>query len=195
MLVGLGNPGKRYQGNRHNVGFMVLDALALGAPSSWSKRFSGQWITADVEGESIYLLKPETYMNLSGQAVRRAADYFKVEAEAIWVVHDDVDLPFPTVRVKIGGGHGGHNGLRDIIQHLGTNNFVRIRVGVGRPGEANDTATHVLSDFSRNEQSTLDDVVTRCLDIIRYAVGRGARKAMNEFNGKALHEPEAETIQ
>lgn len=193
LLVGLGNPGRQYQQNRHNVGFMVLDELASQCGANWSNRFAGELTRVEIDARSLYLLKPMTYMNRSGASVQPAAAFYRIEPAEILVVHDEIDLPYETVRVKIGGGHGGHNGLRDIIQQLASSDFSRVRVGVGRPAHGGDAADHVLDDFSRDERISLDQVIERSLEIIRFAHVHGARKAMNDFNGKGLREADAET--
>ncbi|ACZ11250.1 aminoacyl-tRNA hydrolase [Sulfurospirillum deleyianum] len=151
LIVGLGNPDFQYKNNRHNVGFMVIDALLDDHPlaEKISKTaFKGELFKAP----SILLLKPNTYMNLSGESVRAVSDYFK--PEQIIVIHDDLDLPFGTLRFKIGGGHGGHNGLRSIDAHMGSE-YIRVRIGIGKPTHKSDVAKYVLSDFSACQREAL----------------------------------------
>jgi PTH1 family peptidyl-tRNA hydrolase len=148
LIVGLGNPGPRYANNRHNVGFMVVDQLARDAGTTVSRaKFKGHYATANVAGQPVALLKPQTFMNLSGQSVSPARTFFNVPNQGIFVIHDEIDLPYGTVKLKVGGGHAGHNGLRSLIAQLGGRDFVRLRVGVGRPAHG-AVADFVLSDFS-----------------------------------------------
>jgi PTH1 family peptidyl-tRNA hydrolase len=192
LVVGLGNPGKKYERNRHNVGFAVVDRLALkfGLPE-FRVKFSGLWTRGDVEllgaRHSVALLKPETFMNLSGDCVQAAAAFLKEPAAAIIVVHDELDLPFGEVRVKIAGGHGGHNGLRSIIGRLGTAEFARVRVGIGRPppGFVGDVADYVLQNFDASEMLELPALVERACYAVELLVGRGPAAAMNASNSRA----------
>lgn len=152
VLAGLGNPGPGYAGHRHNMGFMAADAIASRhrfAP--WRKKFQGDVAEGEIAGTRILLLKPMTYMNLSGQSVAAALDFFKIELNALIVFHDELDLPLGRVKVKTGGGHGGHNGIRDIMAHLGPD-FRRVRLGVGHPGEKDLVHNHVLQDFAKAER-------------------------------------------
>lgn len=184
LIVGLGNPGPRYAGNRHNVGFMVLDALAEHGQISISRaKFKGQYGTGTLEGRSVVLLKPETFMNLSGQSVVPAAQFFGVAPADIWVVHDELDLPFGTLRLKIGGGHAGHNGLRSIAELSGSKDFVRLRVGIGRP-QHGSVSDYVLADFRGEDQEWLPDLVERGVDALRCALRETPRRAMNQVNVK-----------
>jgi PTH1 family peptidyl-tRNA hydrolase len=191
LVVGLGNPGKKYERNRHNVGFMVVDRLvrAHGLPDL-KEKFSGVWskgeITASGKRAPIAVLEPQTYMNLSGDSVQPAAAFLKVEPASIIVVHDELDIPWREVRLKVGGGHAGHNGLRSIIQRLGTPEFVRVRVGIGRPppGFKGDVADYVLQDFDAIEKAELPDVVDRAVLAIEKVVGDGVAAAMNAVNTK-----------
>ena len=184
LIVGLGNPGSKYAKNRHNVGFMVLDRLAsaLGTTVSRSK-FKGHYATATVEGRSVALLKPMTFMNLSGQSVVPARTFFNVTDANIIVVHDEIDLPFGTVKIKVGGGHAGHNGLRSIIAQLGGRDFIRVRVGVDRPVHG-AVADFVLSDFSKEECDWLTDLIDRSVDALRLVLADGPHKAMNRINAR-----------
>ncbi len=150
LVVGLGNPGREYARNRHNAGAMVVDELARRYGGAWRSKFSGQLAEIRLEGHKLALLKPETYMNESGRSVGAATRFFKVEPDSVLVVHDDTDLEAGRLQVRLGGGLAGHNGLRSIAQHLNTQDFLRLRVGVGRPerGDPRPLADWVLSDFT-----------------------------------------------
>jgi PTH1 family peptidyl-tRNA hydrolase len=182
LVVGLGNPGPKYAGTRHNAGFMVADALQRrAAGAGWQEKFSGLASRADVAGRPALLLKPITFMNLSGRSVVRAAAFFRIAIPDIVVVHDDLDLEFGVVRVKVGGGLGGHKGLASCAAELGDPGFLRVRVGIGRPrfGDATD---YVLQSFAKEEAAELPDVVERAADAVEAVVKDGAVKAMNTFN-------------
>ena len=161
LLVGLGNPGPKYATTRHNVGFMVVDKLieTLHANKVASSSFQGELYKA----QQNYLLKPLTFMNLSGESVVKVADYFKIATEDIIIVHDDLDLPFGALRFKRGGGHGGHNGLKSIDAHRGKE-YIRIRIGIGKPEHKGEVASYVLSPFSTAEQEHLPELVTHAAD-------------------------------
>jgi PTH1 family peptidyl-tRNA hydrolase len=159
LWVGLGNPGAQYAGNRHNVGFMALDRIASDHGfGPWQAKFKGQVAEGRFGAVRVALLKPQTFMNLSGEAVRAAAGFWKVEPAAITVFHDELDLAPFRVRLKTGGGHAGHNGLRSITQHLG-DGFHRVRLGIGHPGHKDRVSGYVLSDFARAEGEGLDDLL------------------------------------
>lgn len=190
LVVGLGNPGSKYAKNRHNVGFMVLDRLASGVGTTVSRiKFKGHYATASLEGRSVALLKPMTFMNLSGQSVVPARTFFNVIDANIIVVHDEIDLPFGAVKVKVGGGHAGHNGLRSIIAQLGGRDFIRVRVGVGRPVHG-EVADFVLSDFSQEERAWLPDLIDQSVDALRLVLAEGPHKAMNQVNARASAAPD-----
>ncbi len=155
LIVGLGNPDLQYKNNRHNVGFMVIDAL-IGDQTSCEKITKANFKGDLFKAPSMLLLKPTTYMNLSGESVRSVDDYFK--PEQIIVIHDDLDLPFGTLRFKIGGGHGGHNGLRSIDAHIGPE-YIRVRIGIGKPSLKSDVAKYVLSDFSACQREFLPEIL------------------------------------
>jgi PTH1 family peptidyl-tRNA hydrolase len=152
LLVGLGNPGAKYQGNRHNIGFMALDEIARRHGfSPWRRRFQGETAEGSISGERVTLLKPLTYMNESGRAVQDAASFFKLGLADIIVLHDEIELPAAKLRVKVGGGIAGHNGLRSISAHIG-NEYRRVRIGVGHPGVKELVHGHVLNDFAKAER-------------------------------------------
>ncbi|MFL2655527.1 MAG: aminoacyl-tRNA hydrolase [Alphaproteobacteria bacterium] len=157
LLVGLGNPGKKYQYNRHNIGFMAIDEIVRFYQLSPERsRFDSIAYEGFIEGEKLLLLKPNTYMNDSGIAVGKAARFLKVELEKIVVFHDEIDLINGKVRVKQGGGHAGHNGLRSIQNHLGSNNYKRIRLGIGHPGQKEKVIKHVLGDFTKEDKKWVE---------------------------------------
>ncbi len=161
LFVGLGNPGDKYEKNRHNVGFMVIDALAAeyGLPSFRSK-FQGQVSEGKLNNQKLILLKPTTYMNESGQSVKAAARFYKINPDRIVVFHDELDLEPGKLRVKTGGGNAGHNGLKSIQAHLGTPDFQRVRIGIGHPGDKNRVHGYVLKDFAKAERAWLEPLLT-----------------------------------
>jgi PTH1 family peptidyl-tRNA hydrolase len=169
LLVGLGNPGKAYAGNRHNIGFMALDAIARACNAApFRKKFQGETSEARIGPERAILLKPETYMNESGRSVAEAARFHKIELADIVVLHDELDLAPGKLRVKLGGGHAGHNGLRSIAAHMGAD-FKRVRLGIGHPGDKNRVHDYVLGDFAKAERpwvETLCDAVAQNIDLI-----------------------------
>ena len=183
LVVGLGNPGREYELTRHNVGFMVVDALAerVGVQVC-DKKFKARVGRARLEGEDCLLMKPETYMNLSGESVGPALGFFKLSTAQVIVVHDELDLPLGTVRLKKGGGHGGHNGLRSLKQHLPDDGFVRIRIGIGRPPPQWDSADYVLSRFAPEERAAADRALNDAADAVRAVLADGIGKAMGHFN-------------
>ncbi|MFY9580180.1 MAG: aminoacyl-tRNA hydrolase [Gaiellaceae bacterium] len=182
LVVGLGNPGREYARHRHNVGWMVLDELARRHGASWKGKFSGQLAEVRVDGHRVALFKPETFMNESGRAVGAAARFYKLEPDAILVVHDDIDLEPGRLQARLGGGLAGHNGLRSIASHLGTQDFLRLRVGVGRPGrgDSRPPADYVLSPFTPEEDA--DDLVARAADAVEALDAEGLERAQAKFN-------------
>lgn len=185
LLVGLGNPEPKYAGNRHNVGFMVIDELASRAHAGpFRQKFSGSFAKAQFGAEEVVLLKPETFMNLSGESVQKAMKFFKVSLKDVVVVHDELDLPFATVRIKKGGGAAGHNGLKSIMQHGSGDGFARVRVGIGRP-QSGRVEGYVLSDFGASDRAELPDVLNQSADAVEAIVRNGTVVAMNDFNTKA----------
>ncbi|MGW4467655.1 aminoacyl-tRNA hydrolase [Micromonospora sp. NPDC004704] len=186
LVAGLGNPGREYAGNRHNVGFMVADLIAsrIGAKFGRHKR-----AVADVaegrlgfDGPKLVLAKPLTYMNLSGGPVVALAQFYKVPAVQVIAVHDELDIPYGQLRVKVGGGEGGHNGLRSMSKSLATKDYVRVRVGVGRPPGRQDPADYVLSDFSPVERKELDFLVDRAADVVESVILRGVEWTQNAYH-------------
>jgi PTH1 family peptidyl-tRNA hydrolase len=187
LVVGLGNPGREYAGHRHNVGFLVADLLAarVGAKFGRSKRAHAEVAEGRLGygGPKLILAKPLTYMNLSGGAVSQLTQFFKVPVDNIVAVHDELDVPYGQVRVKRGGGEGGHNGLRSMSKSLGTKDYARVRFGVGRPPGRQDPADFVLSDFGSAERKELDFLVDRAADVVEAVVLEGVEWAQNKYHG------------
>ena len=184
MVVGLGNPGKEYEQTRHNAGFWFLDELAWKWKASFKeeKKFFGEVARAALPDGDVWLLKPTTFMNRSGQAVAALAQFYKIKPEEILVVHDELDLPEGAVKLKYGGGHGGHNGLRDIIAALGSKEFYRLRLGINHPGDRNQVVDYVLHPPGKAEQEKIDDAIARGLAILPVLVRDGAEKAMHRLH-------------
>jgi peptidyl-tRNA hydrolase, PTH1 family len=182
LVVGLGNPGREHAGNRHNVGFMVVDELARRHDGSWRGKFNGRIAEVRIDGHRVALLEPETYMNESGRSVKAAAAYFKVKPDAILVVHDDSDLEHGRLQARLGGGLAGHNGLRSVNQQLGTPDFLRLRVGVGRPGRGDRRALadYVLSDFEAEDDAAA--LVARGADAVEALDAEGLEAAQRRYN-------------
>jgi len=187
LVVGLGNPGKEYAGNRHNVGFLVADLLAsrVGAKFGRSKRAHAAVAEGRLGfgGPKLVLLKPLTYMNLSGAPVVSLAQFFKVPVSNVIAVHDELDVPFGQVRAKRGGGEGGHNGLRSMSKSLSSKEYARVRFGIGRPPGRQDPADYVLSDFSGAERKELEFLVDRAADVVEAIVLEGVEWAQNKYHG------------
>ena len=192
LLVGLGNPGQKYERTRHNIGFEVVDNLA----ESWAvqltenKRFRGNvGETRSSSGERLILLKPNTYMNRSGQSVRAILDWYKLSASDVLVIYDDMDLPIGKLRLRLSGSAGGHNGMKSIISHLGTQAFPRLRLGISRADftdqQANSTVVgHVLGKFAPDERKVMDAAVTLAVDAIEFGLRKGIERAMSLYNGR-----------
>ncbi|MFG3600541.1 aminoacyl-tRNA hydrolase [Micromonospora chersina] len=187
LVVGLGNPGREYAGNRHNVGFMVADLLAgrVGGRFGRHKRAMAEVAEGRLGfgGPKLVLLKPLTYMNLSGGPVVAMAQFHKIPPERVIAVHDELDIPYGQVRVKCGGGEGGHNGLRSMSKSLGTKDYVRVRFGIGRPPGRQDPADYVLSDFSSTERKELEFLVDRAADVVESVVTKGVEPTQNLYHG------------
>ena len=186
IIVGLGNPGTEYRMSRHNIGFQVVDRLAqINHISIRTRRFRSFYGTGRINSEQVILAKPLTFMNRSGEAVKKATDFFHLGMEDLVVVHDDLDLPFGRLRFKRRGGDGGHQGVRSIIDRMGGNNFLRLKVGVGRPPEGLDSADYVLEVFNRTEQSLLDQILPLAAECLKVMLLEGLEKAMNEFQKRS----------
>lgn len=182
LVVGLGNPGREYERTRHNAGWLVLDELARRVDASWRGKFSGKLAEVRFDGAKLALLKPETFMNDSGRSVAAAARFFKVEPESLLIVHDDVDLEPGRLQARDGGGLAGHNGLRSLAQSLGSQDFLRLRIGVGRPGRGDhrSVADYVLSGFDPDED--LDALVARSADAVETLAREGLEATQQKFN-------------
>ena len=182
LVVGLGNPGSEYAGNRHNVGFMVVDELARRHDGAWRAKFNGELAEIRVDGHKVALLKPQTFMNESGRAVQAAARFFKVDPDAILVVHDEGDFERGRLQARLGGGLAGHNGLRSIAGRLGTPDFLRLRVGVGRPerGDHRSLADFLLANFEPHDDA--ESLVARAADAVETLDADGLEAAQRRFN-------------
>ncbi len=196
LIVGLGNPGPEYANNRHNVGFMVaerwVEQLSSPALPGWKNQFKGRACSIHARppiGRCV-VLEPLTYMNRSGESVRAAADFHQIGVERIVVVHDELDFEFGRLGLKRGGGHGGHNGLRDLVKHLGSAEFARVRVGIGRPRHG-DVSHWVLSDFSGEDAAFVPELVDRAAEALTCLLAEGLASAMNRFNRSLSPTPEA----
>ena len=185
VIAGLGNPEDRYADTLHNAGFWCVDELARrsGVTLKYEKRFDAEVGKLNLNGADLWLVKPQSYMNLSGRPVRAVLDYYRVPASSLLVIHDEIDLPPGTVRLKQGGGHGGHNGLRDCIQHCGRD-FLRLRVGVGHPGEKSKVSGHVLRKADSEIDRILQRSVDQAADIVPVLIDRGLNEAMKELHTK-----------
>ena len=188
LVVGLGNPGPLYAGNRHNVGYLVADLLA----GKMGGRFRSSRARADVlegrlAGHRVVLAKPRSYMNESGGAVAGVRSFFKVGLDRLVAVHDELDIPFGAIRLKCGGGEGGHNGLRSLSRSLGSRDYLRVRIGVGRPPGRQDPADYVLEDFNRRERTELPLIVDRAADAVEALLALGLEAAQNRFHADPGH--------
>jgi len=186
LIVGLGNPGPKYQWTRHNAGFMVLDRLSHLAGITVSKKnFSGLSGEGNWQGQRLILLKPQTFMNLSGRSVAEALRFHKLSVEDMIVIHDDLDIPFGRVKLKEGGGHAGHNGLRSLAQELSSGAFLRVRVGIGRPLHG-DVVNYVLNNFTPEEMAGLPRLLDGVIDLLELLIVEGLPKTMSLYNNKEL---------
>ncbi|WP_067508635.1 aminoacyl-tRNA hydrolase [Actinoplanes sp. TFC3] len=187
LVVGLGNPGREYAANRHNVGFMVAELLASRVGGKFGRHKRGVAEVAEGRlgfgGPKLILVKPLTFMNLSGAPVAALSQFFKVPVDNVIAVHDELDVPYGQVRVKRGGGEGGHNGLRSMTKSLGSKEYARVRFGIGRPPGRQDPADFVLSDFSGVERKELEFLVDRAGDVVEAVIGEGVEWAQNKYHG------------
>ncbi|PPK70341.1 aminoacyl-tRNA hydrolase [Actinokineospora auranticolor] len=183
LVVGLGNPGPKYEGNRHNIGFLVLDELAARVGGRFKAHKAGaEVLEGRLSGHRVVLLKPRSFMNLSGGPVVGTAKFFKAGPDRVVVVHDELDLPFGALRLKLGGGDNGHNGLRSITKSLGTKDYYRVRFGIDRPPGRMDPADYVLRDFGTTERKDLAFEIDRCADAVATLVAQGLEAAQNSFH-------------
>jgi len=178
MIVGLGNPGSRYEMTRHNAGFLALDQISSSPLSS--QKFDAFYQTLNVEGESLLLVKPQTFMNLSGKSVQAFAAFYKIPPEKIIVIHDEIDLPVGALRIKQGGGDNGQRGVRDIAARIGPN-FIRIRIGVGRPSIKGTEADYVLHNFGSDEFREIEPLIVACKHLVLHLIKHGLTSAQNQF--------------
>ncbi len=184
LIVGLGNPGRKYAGNRHNAGFHVVDRLAAVCGLHFDEQRNRATLARGrVEEVGVALVKPQTYMNLSGEAVGAVARFFKVPPERTLVIFDDLDLPLGTLRLREQGGAGGHHGMASVIAHLGTRDFPRVRIGIGRPAGQMPPEAYVLQDFSADEKGLMEQTYERAVDAVRVTLREGFQMAMNRYNG------------
>jgi len=190
LIVGLGNPEPKYDKTRHNIGFEAVDKLAKYYQVSWqeNRRFQGLFAETSLSKRNkIRLLKPLTYMNLSGQSVRAVIDWYKLSPQSVLVIYDDLDLPVGRIRLRLSGSAGGHNGMKSIISHLGNQeNFPRLRVGIGKSGDKTETVGHVLGRFSPDESKVISDVLDLVIKAIELSLKEGVEKAMSIYNGKSI---------
>jgi PTH1 family peptidyl-tRNA hydrolase len=184
LVAGLGNPGEEYANTRHNVGFMAVNRfIAAHQLSKQRRRYGGRWREGDIDGLGVATLMPQTYMNRSGEAVQLAASRKHIQPENIIIIHDDMDFPFGTIRVRQGGGSGGHNGLDSVTRKLGTSDYIRVRIGIGRPGDEEiDVRDWVLSAFVDDEEEQLLEVIDSAAECIQVIIKEGIEAAMNRFN-------------
>ena len=187
LIAGLGNPGPSYAGNRHNAGFLTADVLAARAGAKFrASKFRAMVAEGHLAGFSVIIIKPITFMNESGIAVGGVSNYHRIGADRIVVIHDELDLPFDTIRLKRGGGDNGHNGLRSITAHLGTRDYYRVRIGIGRPPGRMDPAAYVLRDFAPPEREELPLVLDRAADAVEALLVDGLAAAQNAFHGGGI---------
>ncbi len=189
LIAGLGNPGREYRATRHNIGFMLVDSLAQRLGVSFSRMESKALVTkGEYEGRRLVLAKPQTYMNLSGSAVSSLIRFYKVPQQNLLIAYDDVDLPLGTIRLRAGGGSAGQKGMGSIIERLGTQDFPRLRLGIGRPPGRMDAADYVLQPFRKGELELLPEFLERAVAAVLVFVTSGLESAMNQYNGAAIEE-------
>jgi PTH1 family peptidyl-tRNA hydrolase len=186
LVVGLGNPGNDYKNTRHNIGWIVVDHYHNLKNNIWKSKFKGEFTELEIEAQKVYFLKPLTYMNLSGESVQPMMTFYKITNEKLLVIQDELDLPFGQIHFKMGGGIAGHNGLRSIVQHIGTENFARLRVGIGRPIGTRSVSDYVLSDFSKEEKINFEGYLDKISEALDYYFKYGMTKAGNFYNKKNL---------
>lgn len=187
LIVGLGNPGTKYERTRHNIGFAAIDELVKvwQMPLKEHKRFQGFLAEGIVGGQKVRLLKPLTYMNRSGQSVRAVMDWYKISPQSVLVIYDDMDLPVGKLRMRLVGSAGGHNGMKSIIAHLGGQNFPRLRIGIGTNGDR-ETVSHVLGKFAPEEMEIMEEVLYISVKAVELSLKQGIEKSMNRYNGLAV---------
>jgi PTH1 family peptidyl-tRNA hydrolase len=187
LVVGLGNPGAKYAATRHNIGFRVVDRLADDFGISFGReKFNAVFGRGRVEGFDVVLAKPMAFMNLSGPPVRAVAEFFRISLQAVVIVHDDIDLDYGRLKIKVKGGHGGHNGIRSVINAFSGGDFTRLRVGIGRSGAGAQVADYVLDQFTREEAAELPHLISRARDAVVTILCKGTKVGMNQFNMKPV---------
>ncbi|MGP0128659.1 MAG: aminoacyl-tRNA hydrolase [cyanobacterium endosymbiont of Rhopalodia musculus] len=189
LIIGLGNCEAKYDKTRHNIGFEALDALAQTWKLSFTenRRFQGLFSEGIVKGnQKVYLLKPLTYMNLSGQSVRAVSDWYKLSLASILVIYDDMDLPVGRIRIRLGGSAGGHNGMKSVIAYLGSQNFPRLRIGIGESHSSKETISHVLGKFSSDEKNVIKNVFPLVVNALDMSLKEGVEKAMSIYNNRTI---------
>jgi len=188
LIIGLGNPGKRYEQTRHNIGFMTLDALAAQLEVDLKqKSFNALWGKGALAGKNVLLAQPQTFMNLSGTAVRQLQSFFKTDISNLIVIHDDLDLPFGSIRLKAGGGTAGHKGLASIESNLGSSEFMRVRLGIGKPVDKSRIEGYVLEPFRKEEQTVLPEILQRAADASAEIVLNGLQKTVSKYQTKNIN--------
>lgn len=185
LIVGLGNYGSKYESTRHNIGWDVFQHLSFSSQLNWKEKFKGLFTTYSSADDKFHFLMPQTYMNLSGESVQPLTSFFKVGIEDILVLHDELDLPFGTIAFKKGGGLAGHNGLKSIAQCMGSQNFLRLRIGIGRPQHGN-VSSWVLSKFTEMEQAHMEDVLKECAKAVEMYIDKGFDKAAGQYSRKKI---------
>jgi PTH1 family peptidyl-tRNA hydrolase len=195
LIIGLGNPGSKYQSTRHNIGFLALDKIASLHDISISlKGFDAFYGKGKISNTPVLLAKPQTFMNISGISVRKLVDYFKIDLEDIIVVHDDIDLPFNTIRLKAGGGHAGHKGIISIIDDLGDPTFIRVRIGIGKPSDRVTVERYVLEPFTDDEIKLLPHITETASDAVTMIILSGIQAAMNQYNERSINHKGDDTL-
>jgi peptidyl-tRNA hydrolase, PTH1 family len=188
LIVGLGNPGKRYAATRHNIGFMVLEKLAAKSEVELKqKSFNASWGKGTISNKNVIMAMPQTYMNLSGTAVRKLQTFFKIDISNLMVIHDDLDLPFGAVRLKTGGGNAGHKGLSSIEDNLGSSGFMRVRLGIGKPVDKSLIEGYVLENFRKDEQSLLPQILNQAADACAEIILNGLQNAVSKYQTKNIN--------
>lgn len=191
LIVGLGNPGKKYEKTLHNAGFLAVDALLSKYNLTLDKEmFHGQYVKTKIRGEEVIVVKPQTFMNLSGECIGKMCRYFKIEPEDVFVMYDDMEIRFGQLRIRGNGSSGGHNGIKSLIQHLGTQTFPRIKIGVGRPKSEKSVISHVLAQFSAEQEKHLPIILEATVGAVEYFIDEDMKTAMNMYNKMIIEDVE-----
>lgn len=191
LIVGLGNPGKKYEKTLHNAGFLAVDALLSKYNLTLDKEmFHGQYVKTKIRGEEVIVVKPQTFMNLSGECIGQMCRYFKIGPEDVFVMYDDMEIRFGQLRIRGNGSSGGHNGIKSLIQHLGTQTFPRIKIGVGRPKSEKSVISHVLAQFSAEQEKHLPIILEATVGAVEYFIDEDMKTAMNMYNKMIIEDVE-----